>query len=245
MEFNCFGINSAGKRSLGATRGKNPLAALCGYRIITTCTSSVLLIALYNIFFPQTGIVIFNCSFSYKSMQTSDVFCWTAPTQRMLRLYTAFKVLFIQLTLNFKAFYWDNRIYSVRSSLEITAWNAHPGEVMQKMKHIWQNKTMVGVTRQSQGKGQWGELQTGKGSLVLLGEKRVKLRGKWRVKTHLARLRLKCVNNPISPCPPLLSEKVILCRNIFLSLCLCFYFGLYLAEFCLGAIVSFPNCSIS
>lgn len=132
----------------------------------------------------------------------ADFFYCIAPIQRMLRLYTAFKVLFIQLTLNFKAFYWDNRIYSVRSSLEITAWNAHPGEVMQKMKHIWQNKAVVGVTRQSQGKGQWGEPQTGKDSLVLLGEKRVKVWGKRRVKTHLAKLRLKCVNNPSSPLLP-------------------------------------------
>lgn len=160
----------------------------------------------------------------------------------MLRLYTPFKVLFIQLTLNFKAFYWDNRIYGVRSSLEITAWNAHPGEVMQKMKHIWQNKTMVGVTRQSQGKGQWGEPQTGKGSLVLLEKKRVKMWRKWRVKTHLARLRLKCMKNPNSPLFP---EKVILCGNIFLSLCLCFSFRLYLGEFCLGASVSFSKCSDS
>lgn len=158
----------------------------------------------------------------------------------MLRLYTPFKVLFIQLTLNFKAFYWDNRIYSVRSSLEITAWNAHPGEVMQKMKHIWQNKTMVGVTRQSQGKGQWGEPQTGKGSLVLLRKKKVKMWRKWRVKTHLARLKLKCLKNPISPLFP---QKVILCGNIFLSLCLCFYFGLYLGVFCLGSIMSFSKCS--
>lgn len=117
-----------------------------------------------------------------KACQPLIFFYCIAPIQRMLRLYTAFKVLFIQLTLNFKAFYWDNRIYSVRSSLEITAWNAHPGEVMQKMKHICQNKTVVGVTRQSQGKGQWGEPQTGKESLVLLGEKRVKVWGNEELK---------------------------------------------------------------
>lgn len=162
----------------------------------------------------------------------------------MLRHYIAFKVLFIQLTLNFKAFYWDNRIYSVRSSLEITAWNAHPGEVMQKMKHIWQNKTMVGVTRQSQGKGQWGEPQTAKDSLLLLGEKRIKVQGKWRVKTCLARLRLKCVNNPSSSLPHPLSKGHSLWKH-FSVLCVCFYFGLYLGEFCLGANVSFSNCSIS
>lgn len=160
----------------------------------------------------------------------------------MLRLHTPFKVLFIQLTLNFKAFYWDNRIYSVRSSLEITAWNAHPGEVMQKMKHIWQNKTMVGVTRQSQGKGQWGETQTGKGSLVLLRKKKVKMWRKCRVKSHLVRLRLKCVKNPISP---LFQQKVILCGSIFLSLCLCFYFELHLGELRLGSSVSFLKCSDS
>lgn len=162
----------------------------------------------------------------------------------MLRHYIAFKVLFIQLTLNFKAFYWDNRIYSVRSSLEITAWNAHPGEVMQKMKHIWQNKTMVGVTRQSQAKGQWGEPRTAKGSLVLLGEKRIKVQGKWRVKTCLARLRLKCVNNPSSSLPHPLSKGHSLWKH-FSVLCVCFYFGLYLGEFCLGVNVSFSNCSVS
>lgn len=49
----------------------------------------------------------------------------------------------------------DNRIYGARSNLGITAWNAHPGEVMRKMKHIWQNKTVARVTGQRQAKGQW------------------------------------------------------------------------------------------
>ena len=169
-------------------------------------------------------------------MQTSDFFCWTAPTQRMLRLCTAFKVLFIQLTLNFKAFYWDNRIYSVRSSLEITAWNAHPGEVMQKMKHIWQNKTMVGVTRQSQGKGQWREPQTEKGSLVLLGEERVKVWGKWRVKTHLTRLRMKYVNNPISPLPPPPNKGHSVWKHFPVSMSLLLFWPLS------GGILSRRNC---
>lgn len=131
------------------------------YETISTYTSSDLLITLCN-FYPQTNILKLYCSFSTWKHVNGIYFFWTVHTQMMLRLYTAFTILFIQLTLNFEAFYWDNRIYRVRSSLEITVWNAYPKEVMQKMKHIWQNKSVVGVMRQSQGKGQWGEPETEK-----------------------------------------------------------------------------------
>lgn len=74
MEFNGFGITLAGKRSLGATRSKSSMAALCGYRTITTCTSSDLLITFYNTFFPKLASCFLIVLSPYKSMQPSDFF---------------------------------------------------------------------------------------------------------------------------------------------------------------------------
>lgn len=83
------------------------------------------------------------------------------PTAEKDQKDTDFKTLLIltHFELYKASLFSSNRVHNGRSNLEITAWNAHPDEVMQKMKHIWQNEAVVRETRQCQRKGQQGHNQ--------------------------------------------------------------------------------------